>query len=83
MPRNPAKLRRTEPTVGTSARCAPSRSPKSVVVRTMLAASANARWMSWRRSVHGDAVGVGGFADRLEEGGATGRAVSAASGGES
>jgi hypothetical protein len=55
----------------------------SVAVGTMLAASANARWMSWRRSVHGDTVGVGGFADRLEEGGATGRAVSAASGCES
>jgi hypothetical protein len=36
-----------------------------------------------RRSVHGDPVGVGGFADWLEEGGATGRAVAAASGGES
>src|SRR5215208_1589142 len=41
--------------------------------------ASSVRW----RSVHGDPVGVSGFADRLEEGGPTGPAVAAASGSES
>jgi hypothetical protein len=42
----------------------------------------NAIWASWR-SKHGDAVGIGGFADRLEEGRATGPAIAAAAGRDS